>query len=67
MTSIKLIRVLVSRQIIFSTLLTVLLCSMVFGVSAQEGLEETTTQANETIMAPIIIDGRWVGQLRGVS
>lgn len=67
MTSIKLIRVLLSRQIIFSTLITFLLCSMVFEVSAQEAQEETATQANETIMAPIIIDGRWVGQLRGVS
>jgi len=67
MTNIKALHAIASRHTIFSTLIALLLCFVAIEVSAQEDLEETGTQAQETIMAPIIVDGRWVGQLRGVS
>jgi len=47
--------------------LALLLFSTAFEISAQERLEESDSQAHETIMAPIIVDGRWIGQLRGAS
>mgnify|MGYP001819853541 FL=1 len=60
-------KVIFNRRTGFLVSITILLFAMASNASAQQGTTEPVEPADESAMAPVIVDGMWVGQLRGVT
>mgnify|MGYP001828324305 FL=1 len=60
-------KVIFNRRTGFLVSITILLFAMALNASAQQGTTGPVEPADESAMAPVIVDGMWVGQLRGVT
>lgn len=55
------------RRTGFLISITILLFAMALNASAQQGAKEPGLRADESTMATVIVDGMWIGKVRGIS